>query len=103
MSTEVVGFEKINDTYESCPNFRNIFTVLRNGLTHEVDDFLQEDGYLFRSRKLCIPRNSLRKFLVWKLHAGGLVGHFGWNKTNEAVEHRFHWPSVKKDVARLVG
>jgi len=64
MSTEVVDFEKIKDTYELCPNFENIFTVLRDSLTHEVDDFLLQDGYLFCSRKLCIPRTSLREFLV---------------------------------------
>jgi len=39
-SIEVIGFEKIKDTYESCPDFENIFTVLRDSLTHEVDDFL---------------------------------------------------------------
>ena len=77
MSTEVVGSEKINDTYESCLDFENIYTVLRNSLTHEIDDFLLQDGYLFRSRLLCIPRISLREFLVWELHAGRLAGHFG--------------------------
>jgi len=46
MSTEVV---------ESCPDFENIFTVLRDSLTHEVDDILLQDGYLFHSHKLCIP------------------------------------------------
>ena len=64
---------------------------------------LLQDGYLFCSRKLCIPRTSLREFLVWELHAGGLDGHFGRNKTIEAVEHRFYWPSLKRDVARLIG
>jgi len=56
MSTDVVGFEKIKDTYESCPDFENIYTILSDSLTHEVDDFLLQDGYLFRSRMLCIPR-----------------------------------------------
>jgi len=64
MSTEVVGFEKIKDTYESGPNFKNIFSVLRDSLTHKVDDFLPQYGYLFHSRKLCISRTSLREFLV---------------------------------------
>ena len=102
MSTEMVGFENIKDTYESCPNFENIYTVLRDSLTHEIDGFLLQDGYLFHSRLLCIPRISLREFLVRELHAGGLTGHFGRNKTIEAVEHHFYWPSLKRDVARLV-
>ena len=61
MSTEVVGFEKIKETYESCPDFGNIYTVLRDSLTHEIDGFLLQDGYLFRSRLLCIPRTTLRE------------------------------------------
>jgi len=64
MSIEVISFEKIKDTYESCLDFENILTVLRDSLTHEVDDFLLQDGYLFRSRKLCISRTSLREFIV---------------------------------------
>jgi len=102
MSTEVVGFEKIKDTHETCPDFENIYTVLRDSLTHEIDGFLLQDRYLFRSHLLCIPRTSLREFLVWELHAGGLVGHFGQNKIIEAIEYRFYWPSLKRDVARHV-
>jgi len=100
MSTELVDFEKIKDTYESCPDFE---TVLRDSLTNKVDGFLLQDGYLFCSRKLCIPRTSLREFLVCELHAGGLAGNFRQNKTIEAVEYRFYWPGLKRDVARLVG
>jgi len=73
----VVGFEKIKDTYESCPDFENIFTVLRDSLTHEIDDFRLQNGYLFHSRKLCILHTSLKEFLAWELYVGGLAGHFG--------------------------
>jgi len=30
-----------------------------------------------------------------------LAGHFGQNKTIEAVEHHFYWPSLKRDIVRL--
>ena len=62
----MVGFEKIKDTYESCPDFENIYTILSDSLTHEVDDFLIQDGYPFCSRKLCIPRTSLRDFFYFE-------------------------------------
>ena len=52
MSTEVVGFEKIKDTYESCPDFENIFIVLRDSLTIEVDNFLLQDGGMYPSHLL---------------------------------------------------
>ena len=36
------------------------------------------------------------------MHAGGLAGHFGRDKTIAFVEDRFYWLSLKKDVARIV-
>ena len=42
-------------------------------------------------------------YLVWELHAGGLAGHFGREKTINEVESLFYWPSLKQDVARLIG
>jgi len=67
-----------------------------------MDDFLLQDGFLFRFGKLCIPRTSVREYVVWELHAGGLADHFGYNKTIEGVELCFYWSSLKRDVAKLV-
>lgn len=33
----------------------------------------------------------------------GLLGHFGHDKTIEEVERQFYWPSLKRDVANLIG
>ena len=103
MSTVVVDFEQIKREYELCPDFCDIYAELKDGITREVDGYIIHDGFLFFGRKLCIPQTSLREFLVWELHAGGLAGHFGNEKTIEAVEYRFHWPSLKRDVAKFVG
>ena len=54
-------------------------------------------------RKLYILRMSIRDSLPWEVHAGGLAGYFSQNKTIEAVEHRFYFPSLKKDLAKVVG
>ena len=77
--------------------------MLRDCTVREMDGFLLQDGYLFSFRKLYIPRTSIREFLYWEVHAGDLVRHFGQNKTIEAVEYRFYWLSLKKDVAKVVG
>ena len=45
----------------------------------------------------------MRDFLVWEIHAGGLAGHFGRDKTIEEVERQFYWPGLKTGVAKIVG
>uniref|UniRef100_A0A2N9G2F5 Chromo domain-containing protein n=1 Tax=Fagus sylvatica TaxID=28930 RepID=A0A2N9G2F5_FAGSY len=59
MSTNVTGFERLRDKYESCPDFGKLHATL------------------------------MRDFLVWELHASGLAGHFGRDKTiEELAKHR---------------
>ena len=67
-----------------------------------MDEFMLQDGYLLRFSVLCIPRMFLKVFLSWEIHDGGLAGHFGQNKTIEVVEHRFYWPSLKRNVTKIV-
>ena len=99
----MIGFERLREEYESCSGFGKIYVVLRDDYVREMDGFLLQDGYLFRFHKLCIPCTSIRDFLSWEVHAGGLTGHFGWNKMIEVVEYRFYWPSLKKNAAKVVG
>ena len=39
MNVETTGFERIREEYESCPDFGEIYTLLRDGLARERDDF----------------------------------------------------------------
>ena len=41
------GFEKIKDEYELCPDFCDIYAILIDGSTQEVDGYTLHDGYLF--------------------------------------------------------
>ena len=47
MSTEVVGFDKIKEEYESCLDFGEIIILLKEGVTREIDGFLLQHSYLF--------------------------------------------------------
>ncbi|XP_078437645.1 uncharacterized protein LOC144708268 [Wolffia australiana] len=102
MKTRALGFKKVKDDYAECPNFGKIVEALREGPTSAHLEYLMSSGYLFYRKRLCVPRISLRDFLIWETHAGGLSGHFGRNKTIQAVEYQFYWPSLKRDVANLV-
>ena len=101
-SSEVTGFERIKNDYDSCPDFGEVYRVLSDGLIREKDDYFLLDGYLFRANQLCIPRTSVRDFLIWEIHAGGMSGHFGRDKTVAAVCDSFFWPTINRDVANLI-
>ena len=94
MSIETTGFERIREEYATCPDFGEIYTMLRDGLAREQDDFFLHDGYLFRATQLCIPQGSTQDFINLEIHAGGLAGHFGRNKTIELLERQFFWHSL---------
>lgn len=100
--TEVMGFEQLKEEYESCPDFKDIHQTLTQEPSSKYSEYTLLDGYLFRHHRLCIPKTSLREFLVWETHAEGLAGHFGKDKTILAVEYQFFWPSLKRDVAQIV-
>ena len=102
INNEITGFERIKNDYESCPDFGEVYKLLADGLVYERDDYFLLDGYLFKANKLCIPRTSVRDFIIWKIHAGGMLGHFGRDKTVTAVTDSFYWPTINRDVVNLI-
>ncbi|KAK1628142.1 hypothetical protein QYE76_002457 [Lolium multiflorum] len=42
------------------------------------------------------------KTMVWESHAGGLMGHFGREKTLLMLADHFYWPKMRRDVDRYV-
>ena len=53
------------------------------------------DGFLFRSNRLCIPVGSVRLLLLQEAHGDGLIGHFGAKKTEEVLSTHFFWPRMR--------
>ena len=65
MSAEVIGFEKLREEYDSCPDFEKIYT-LRDGFVHEMDGFLLQDGYHSASVSYLFPVRPSRIFSLGK-------------------------------------
>ena len=90
MSAHAIKFDRLKDEYSTCPDFGVIYDEVSNGNHHKYVDFLVENGYLFKMTKLCIPQTSFKDLLIWEMHAGGLAGHFGRDKTIALVEDKFY-------------
>ena len=96
----VLGLDEIKELYPSDPYFGSIFA--KCSIERGFDDFYLHKGFLFKRNKLCIPDSSLRKLLLEESHSGGLMGHFGRDKTYAMLSTHYFWPRMFCDVARLV-
>ena len=61
-----------------------------------------QDGLLFKNSKLCIPSCSMRENLIQEKHNGGMVGHFGSDKTYGQLSHFYFWPKMRSEVEKFV-
>ena len=112
----ITGFDSMPLLYKECPDFQSVweYAALPEARQHGTptapaqtptpqSDYRRESGFLFFRDRLSIPAGSTRDFLIWELHGGGLAGHFGITKTLQAVEARYFWPHLRRDVRRLIG
>lgn len=98
--TTNTSFDILRDHYEGDEDFASIWLACSHG--PGLRKFFIQDGFLFRGNLLCIPKTSLREFLVRELHASGLAAHTGCDKTIDLLESRFYWPHMRRDIDRFV-
>ena len=55
MRVEVVGLEKLKETYADCPDFGLIYIALQAYPSRDHHDYVLQEGHLFHGGKLCIP------------------------------------------------
>jgi len=63
--------------------------------------YYRHNDYLFKEKRICVPKCSIRDLLVREAHEGGLMGHFGVKKNLETLHEHFHWPRMKHDVHKF--
>ena len=101
LDSKVLGFIYIKELYVDDSDFGDIYKhCMEKG---SLDKFYLFDGFLFKVDKVCIPKCSLRLLLVEESHKGGLMGHFGRDKTYAMLNAHFFWPHMLRDVESYVG
>jgi hypothetical protein len=100
LEVRVPGLENMKYLYAADPIFAEPYLKCREG--KGWDKYHLHDGFLFRANKLCVPDSSARLLLLQGSHMGGLMGHFGREKTYLLLSDHFYWPKMKHDVERLV-
>ncbi|CAM8877881.1 unnamed protein product [Rhodiola kirilowii] len=100
LEIKVLGLESLKALYVADPYFSEPYERCQDG--KGWDKYHMHDGFLFRANKLCVLDCSVRLLLLQESHAGGLMGHFGQEKTYEMLADHFYWPKMRKDVERFV-
>jgi len=98
LETKVFGLEHIKSLYESDIDFSSKFFACEHAT---INGYFRHNGYLFKEKRLCVPKCSIRTLLLKEAHEGGLMGHFGVVKTLELLQEHFYWPHMKVDVQKL--
>src|SRR4051812_47556418 len=90
LEVNVLGLDDIKSLYASDPFFGPIFA--RCSIDKGIYDFYLHKGFIFKQNKLCIPKSSLQILLLQESHGGGLMGHFGCDKTYAMLSTHYFWP-----------
>ena len=78
--------------YKEDMGFKDIYAACVNPISYNRSqwlDYMLQEGLLFKSSKLCIPKCSMRENMIQEKHCGGLSGHFGQDKTFAQVIYLF--------------
>ena len=105
MQIEVVGFKELTNLYPEDPDFAEAWKAYTIHITLDRMkwlDYIIQDGMLFKGSQLCIPRSSMRENLIKEKHSGGLVGHFGQDKTFSLGAKHYYWPQLQQDVKKFL-
>ncbi|RDY08900.1 hypothetical protein CR513_06813, partial [Mucuna pruriens] len=99
LETKLLGFEYLKELYLVDDNFNETCELCAN---LAVDGgFFRHYGFLFKDKRFCVPKTSIRELLVIKALKGSLMGHFGEHKIFETLSEHFYCPHKRRDVHHI--
>jgi hypothetical protein len=100
LDVKVPSLESLCGLYPTDPEFSASYRLCTDGKAWEKYHIYE--GYLLRANKLCVPESFVCLLLLQESHAGGLMGHFGCEKTLLMLADHFYWPKMRHDVDSFV-
>jgi hypothetical protein len=100
---KTLGFDDLRDMYKDDPDFKEAYEATENRILRDRSQwtkYMIQEGLLFKGNQLCIPKCSMRENLLKEKHNGGLVEHFGHDKTFSKLNESYYWPRMREDVKR---
>ncbi|KAI0995691.1 Transposon Tf2-9 polyprotein, partial [Podosphaera aphanis] len=96
-----------NEGYKTDPFPQKILGLIRNGKQSSNEISLAEcaeiDNRLTYRGKLYVPdHDQLKLHILKRYHDDPSAGHPGREKTFELISRQYHWPSMRKYIARFV-
>ncbi|XP_072081053.1 uncharacterized protein [Arachis hypogaea] len=98
LTSKLLGFEFLKELYVTDSDFSAIYASCEHSAFNK---FYRHEGFLFRGNRICVPACSVRDLLVLESHNGGLMGHFGVQKTLDVLSEHFYWPRMRRDVEKF--
>ncbi|RDX97298.1 hypothetical protein CR513_19940, partial [Mucuna pruriens] len=77
LKANLLGFKRLKDLYMDDDDFKEAYESCANSAN---GGFFRFEGFLFKEKRLCVPKSSIKELLVREAHEGGLIGHFGEHK-----------------------
>jgi hypothetical protein len=102
---KTLGFDNLKEMYRDDPDFMEEYEASENLVLmnrNQWTKYMIQDRLLSRGNQLCIPKCSMRENLLKEKHSGGLVGHFGHDKTFSKLNGSYFWPGMRTYVKKFV-
>jgi hypothetical protein len=100
-----LGFDNLKEMYKDEPYFKEAYEAYESPILRDRSqwtEYMIQDGLLFRGNQLCILKCSMRENLLKEKHSGGLVRHFGHDKTFSKLNSSYYWLGMRTYVNKFV-
>ena len=95
-----LGYQHLKFLYANDEDIEEIYSAC---LKHHKEDFLIQNGYLFKRTRLYIPKCDTCDLLIMKMHGGSLAGQYGEIKTLIMLRKHYYLHGMSKDSKHVLG